>query len=210
MSYYAVVTGREPGIYTTWPECQKQIFKFKNAAYAKFSTKSEAEKFMSHKTKCAGPKYDPGMVSDMDPVIIYTDGSFAKGKMGYGIVVLGKYDIFKDEVNEIYGAVPSRIDGFGLGNSNNVAELFAIYQALKIVKGDVIIRTDSSYAVGALSFHIHTWKDRGWNGIANRNLIEAIDNITTKRSVVYEHVDGHSTSEYNQLADRLANLGRNN
>ncbi|KAG9290948.1 hypothetical protein G9A89_011098 [Geosiphon pyriformis] len=45
-SFYAVRTGREPGIYLTWDDCQQQVGKFKNASYKKFYTRKEAENFM--------------------------------------------------------------------------------------------------------------------------------------------------------------------
>lgn len=41
--YYVVWVGRKPGIYTAWPECQKQVDKFFEAKYKSFSSKAEAE-----------------------------------------------------------------------------------------------------------------------------------------------------------------------
>lgn len=41
--YYVVWVGRKPGIFMTWPECQKQINKFYEAKYKSFSSKEEAE-----------------------------------------------------------------------------------------------------------------------------------------------------------------------
>ena len=45
-AYYAVKTGRNPGIYSTWDECQKQISQFKGAKYKKFSTAAQAQSFI--------------------------------------------------------------------------------------------------------------------------------------------------------------------
>lgn len=42
--YYVVWAGRKPGIYTNWPECQKQVVQFKDAKFKSFATKAEAEK----------------------------------------------------------------------------------------------------------------------------------------------------------------------
>ena len=47
MKYYAVKNGREPGIYNSWAECQKQIHGFKNASYKSFTSRKEAEEFIS-------------------------------------------------------------------------------------------------------------------------------------------------------------------
>ena len=41
--YYVVWHGLEPGIYTTWPECQRQVKGFEGAVYKSFATRQEAE-----------------------------------------------------------------------------------------------------------------------------------------------------------------------
>ena len=50
MSYYAVKKGIEPGIYTSWEECNKQIDGFSGAEYKKFKTEDEATEYMNTKT----------------------------------------------------------------------------------------------------------------------------------------------------------------
>ena len=49
MKYYAVKNGRVPGIYNSWAECQKQIHGFKDASYKSFTSRTEAEEFISDK-----------------------------------------------------------------------------------------------------------------------------------------------------------------
>jgi hypothetical protein len=44
--YYAVKRGRKSGIYGTWSECSRQVYKYPGARYKKFSSKSEAESFV--------------------------------------------------------------------------------------------------------------------------------------------------------------------
>ncbi|RFN48511.1 ribonuclease h1 [Fusarium flagelliforme] len=44
--YYAVRRGREPGIYTSWAECQRQVKRFRRCRYKGFPTRAEAEAFM--------------------------------------------------------------------------------------------------------------------------------------------------------------------
>lgn len=43
--YYAVNQGHEPGVYRSWPECEKNVKGFKGARYKKFNTFEEAEAF---------------------------------------------------------------------------------------------------------------------------------------------------------------------
>jgi ATP-dependent DNA helicase PIF1 len=50
MSYYAVKKGIEPGVYTTWEECNKQIDGFSGAEYKKFKTEAEATDYLNTKT----------------------------------------------------------------------------------------------------------------------------------------------------------------
>lgn len=45
--YYAVKVGANPGIYGTWPECEKQVKGFKGAKYKSFSTLDEAKEFIA-------------------------------------------------------------------------------------------------------------------------------------------------------------------
>uniref|UniRef100_A0A6C0GZV3 Ribonuclease H n=1 Tax=viral metagenome TaxID=1070528 RepID=A0A6C0GZV3_9ZZZZ len=41
--YYVVIKGRVPGVYDTWKECSKQVFKYSHAHYKSYKTKKEAE-----------------------------------------------------------------------------------------------------------------------------------------------------------------------
>lgn len=42
--YYVVWNGKEPGVYTTWEECQKQVVGIPEALYKSFPSKAEAQK----------------------------------------------------------------------------------------------------------------------------------------------------------------------
>lgn len=68
MKYYAVRKGRNPGIYTSWDSCLKEVKGFSGAIYKAFKTKSEAEAFMKDEEK--------QIEVDIDTVIAYVDGSF--------------------------------------------------------------------------------------------------------------------------------------
>lgn len=41
--FYVVWKGAEPGIYTSWTDCQLQIKNYKGAIYKSFATREEAE-----------------------------------------------------------------------------------------------------------------------------------------------------------------------
>ena len=49
--FYAVAVGREKGVFTTWNECLKSVNKYPGAKFKKFTTKSEAERFVKSAKK---------------------------------------------------------------------------------------------------------------------------------------------------------------
>lgn len=117
MKYYAVKNGREPGIYNSWAECQKQIHGFKNASYKSFTSRKEAEEFISDKKEM--PQMEHGLIA-------YVDGSFnAKKKVyGYGAVLIDGQQVIK----RLYG----HGDNEECLSSRNVAgEIFGALAAVK-------------------------------------------------------------------------------
>ena len=44
--YYAVKSGRQPGIYESWKECQEQIYKYSGAVFKAFTKRPEAEAYL--------------------------------------------------------------------------------------------------------------------------------------------------------------------
>jgi len=48
-SYYAVAKGRKPGIYTSWPEAESQVFQFSGAIYKGFFELDQAQEWLSQK-----------------------------------------------------------------------------------------------------------------------------------------------------------------
>ncbi|CAI5964178.1 unnamed protein product [Closterium sp. NIES-65] len=45
--YYAVRKGHQPGIYLTWPECQRQVNNFRGNEYKSFETLDEARSYLA-------------------------------------------------------------------------------------------------------------------------------------------------------------------
>ncbi|MGH9854118.1 MAG: viroplasmin family protein, partial [Blastocatellia bacterium] len=48
--FYAVRSGREPGIYRTWDECKAQVDGYAKAEYKSFSSLQEAEAYLNGAT----------------------------------------------------------------------------------------------------------------------------------------------------------------
>lgn len=96
--------------------------------------------------------------------------------------------------------------------TNQVGELTAVLMALRRFKeGDLLIETDSRYAIGCSRDWVKAWKKQGWkknNGseIKNLPLIQAIDKEISQRrgSVKFAWVKGHAGDAFNEIADSLA------
>lgn len=196
--YYAVVSGKTPGIYTDWKTAESMVKGYPGAVFKSFTSENDAKKFMTKSTIIPKSNVSPRVIPLLNKTIIYTDGSYKKEEpCGFGLVAItSNNDIFK-----AYGKVP-------MNPTNNVAELYAIYVGLSMVRGNVVLYSDSQYAISTFTTYIHDWKENGWKGVANRSLIEAIYKLTENREVQFEKVPAHSGIKYNEEADELANQGR--
>ena len=76
--FYAVKQGRQPGIYTTWADCQKQTVGYKGAKFKGFVTKEEAEAYMSGEETTVLP---------VDGVVAYVDGAYFNGEYSWGMAI---------------------------------------------------------------------------------------------------------------------------
>ena len=146
---------------------------------------------------------------------IYTDGSCINSFGGYGFVVINGEDHF-----DYFGKYPGVC-------TNQKAELYAILKAIVCIqtmfkehissldKENIIeIYTDSKYAIGCLTIWYPNWLKNGWKNskkqpVANKELIEEILLIMKGRNIKFFHVFGHKGNFYNELADKLADQGRN-
>ncbi len=187
MKYYAVKKGRNPGIYTSWDSCLKEVKGFSGAIYKSFKTKADAEAFMDD--------IDKKIQVDADTVIAYVDGSFNLPEKTYGAGVV----LIKDGNEEHFKK--SYTDSF-YTHRNVAGEVKASELAinLAIEKGykKIIIYHDYQ--------GIKSWADGDWK--TNNDLTKSYKAFINKKRQVIEigfvKVKGHSNDKYNDLADRLA------
>lgn len=155
---------------------------------------------------------------------IFTDGAATKNGKKDCACGIGVYsETFEvsmclDECKEKWDWIPKNTK-----DSNNVGELLAIYAALSMSDiGDVIIYSDSSYAIGCVTTWFKNWKRNGWitskkEPVKNKEIIEAIlEEKDRKNSVFFFHIRSHqkepldkNSDEYllwygNDMADKLA------
>src|SRR5690606_26219756 len=101
---------------------------------------------------------------------VYTDGSSVNYEGGYGIVVVKSNKI----QNQYKGKVPFD------KSTNNISELYAILKALELIEEDMIIYSDSLYAINVIQ---GIWKMK-----VNTELVESIRNKMKNRRILFEHV----------------------
>ncbi len=134
-------------------------------------------------------------------VEIYTDGACSgnPGVGGWAAVLL-----YNSHKKEISGAEPD--------TTNNRMELTAIIEGLKMLKEpcDVTLYSDSAYSVDPfLKNWISGWIARGWrtaskDDVKNVDLWQTLLQLTSKHSVTFVKVKGHSDNELNNRCDLLA------
>ena len=132
---------------------------------------------------------------------IYTDGACTgnPGPGGWGAVIIDQDDKQKN------------ISGSEKNTTNNRMELLAAIMSLKKIKtnSEVVIFTDSTYVKNGITEWMKNWKKNGWKNsskkpVKNKDLWEKLDKLCEANSVSWKWVKGHSTNEFNNLADELA------
>ena len=137
----------------------------------------------------------------MKKVTIYTDGACSgnPGPGGWGALLM-----FEENKKEISGAKEN--------TTNNIMELTAVIESLKLLKFEceVDLYSDSSYVVNAfLQGWIYNWRKNNWKTaskepVKNRELWEELYSLTQKHKVNFIKVKGHSDNEFNNRCDYLA------
>ncbi len=137
----------------------------------------------------------------MEEVIIYTDGACSgnPGPGGWGSILM-----YKGNTKEIAGGKKD--------TTNNVMELTAVIEALKLLKFKCKVKlySDSAYVVNAFNQKwIYGWMKNGWKNaskepVKNKELWEELYELTKVHDVTFIKVKGHSDNEYNNRCDEMA------
>ena len=137
----------------------------------------------------------------MKEITIYTDGACSgnPGPGGWGAVL-----IFQGNQKEISGGAKD--------TTNNIMEMTAVIEALKLLKEPCIVNlhSDSAYVVNAFNEHwIEGWLAKGWvnskkEPVKNKELWLELIELTNKHKVKFIKVKGHADNEFNNRCDELA------
>lgn len=223
--YYAVRTGRTPGIYRSWDECKAQVDGFNGPVYKKFATYNDAYNFfrgISTNTISSSSNYQPTIVSSNDSppdvVEIYTDGACFNN--GYINAQAGIGVFFGDHnPRNISDPLPIHLVQQGDNPTNQLAELYAIARAMEICLAEqslrtkpIILYTDSKYSINCLTRWLPTWEKNCWiltNGkpVKHQSLLYAMKMQMQNLNIIFRHVAGHANIYGNEQADGLAVKG---
>lgn len=138
----------------------------------------------------------------LSQVVIYTDGACRgnPGPGGWGVVLQ-------------QGDVEKHLNGAEVDTTNNRMELTAAIKALGALKHSctITLYTDSRYVKNGIEQWMAGWKRKNWmtaarKSVKNRDLWEALDQETTRHTIQWRWVKGHSGDPGNEQADTLANL----
>lgn len=145
---------------------------------------------------------------------VFTDGSHLKpsDKCGYGI------HFPNNEFNDISKPF------IKLPKTNQRAELYAIYKAIKIIQKrdklyNITIYSDSEYSIKSYTEWIDNWKKNNWIGtnkkpIKNQDIIKKTSDLMSNHigKIKFVHVKAHTNlndynSIHNEITDKLAKDG---
>ena len=139
----------------------------------------------------------------MEKILIYTDGACSgnPGPGGWGAILM--YKEYKKEIS-----------GGNNDTTNNIMEITAVIEALKLLKepcnSEVEVYSDSAYVVNAFNNGwIYNWKKNNWktaskDPVKNKELWEILYELVRRFNVKFIKVKGHSDNEFNNRCDELA------
>lgn len=139
--YYVVWSGRKPGIYLSWDECNRQVTGFKGARYKSFPSEVEAKQAFQ-----TGAKENNSTASHKTQLTDYIIESISVDAACSGNPGNMEYKGVYTENNEAifhFGPVAN--------GTNNIGEFLAIVHALALLKKknlDLPIYSDSMIALG--------------------------------------------------------------
>ena len=155
----------------------------------------------------------------MNNIQIYTDGACSgnPGVGGWGVCILwGNKEHYSGEfcTEEFYGGE--------IHTTNNRMELTAALEGLRKMSSDtykdialktVDVYTDSKYLQMGINNWIGNWVKKNWKtagnkDVKNRDLWEELLSITKLYNINWHWVKAHNGNTYNERADFLANLGK--
>ena len=112
----------------------------------------------------------------------------------------------------MFNDIKKEISGGRKDTTNNVMEVTAVIEALKLLKREceVEVYSDSAYVVNCFNngwiynWIKNNWRTSGKEPVKNKELWQKLYDLTKKHKVKFVKVKGHSDNEFNNRCDELA------
>ena len=139
----------------------------------------------------------------MSNIEIFTDGACKgnPGDGGWGAIIR-----INDHEELIWGGEKE--------TTNNRMEMMAAIKALEYLKESsaLTLTTDSGYVKDGITKWLQNWKKNDWKSAAkkpvkNKDLWQELDVQSSRHTISWKWVKGHSGHRENEIADMLANRG---
>ena len=137
----------------------------------------------------------------MEKITIYTDGACSgnPGPGGWGCILM-------------HNGNKKELSGGSKDTTNNIMEMTAVIEALKLLKHPCKVKlySDSAYVVNAFlqnwtkNWIKNNWKTSDKKDVKNKELWQELIELTKIHNVTFIKVKGHSDNEYNNRCDELA------
>lgn len=207
MKFYGVRVGRNPGVYETWSECEKEVKGFPNAKFKSFSTKDEALRYIGTVSESiinTSLGIDEQIDNDLKDgyLVAFTDGSYDKNinKYSYGVCLIesqssgvfltelcnsgnnDKYLPAKNIAGEVLGAINAL--EWAVSNNYKKIKIYHDYEGIsKWINGE----WKCSSPVSEMYYKVYENRFKDYFD-----------------SIAFFKVTAHSGIQYNDTADSLA------
>ncbi len=194
--FYAVKVGRRPGIYYSWPECEKQIKGYSGAQYKSFKTEKEAKTYLYSSSNLNNNNIQSTSNRADTDMTAYVDGSFNSETNEYSAGVIILFDDQKFEISK-KGDDPELVDMRNVAGEIMGAEIAMNFALEKKVKS---ISIYYDYA------GIEKWCTNEWAAkkAGTKKYKEAFEKASKYVQIRFVKVKAHSGNIYNEEADQLA------
>lgn len=208
-NFYAVKSGRETGIFSTWGECEFQIKGYSGAIYKKFNNEKDAVAFIGGKVevqtnnkqeKLSTKNNKQENINEEDILYAYVDGSFnpTKNIAGYGLVLVRNNKVIIKDLGTLTDSEENE-------SRNVTGELKGAIKAIELALANEFPSITICYDY----MGIELWAKGEWK--ANKPLTQDYQAYMQKHmkniDINFKKIAAHSGDHYNDMADLLAKKG---
>ncbi len=198
MKFYAVRTGRQHGVYTTWPACEAQVKGFPGAIYKAFSTKEQAQAFVGEPLHTLTFLPSDDALPTTGLIHIWVDGSCLRSSNGR--LHFGWAYVILDGERELHRASGHDVPAEACRHRNVAGEIQAVLRALAWCQAHGIAAVTVYFDYQGLA----SWVEGAWKTTTpfTRAYVEQVQALGM--TLTWHKVRAHSGEKYNELVDQLA------